>query len=123
MIATIYFFHHALFRPVLRMVCRLVLQLGMYYSILIYSYETFASVYSFRISELNSIRDDINSSSFGNSLFDNTLQSNKNAFSLQSLQNQTNSDVGRLTTELMTKNAQMVKLSSRIDETSRKVSY
>ncbi|XP_014099244.1 RING finger protein unkempt [Bactrocera oleae] len=76
---------------------------------------------SVRISELNSIRDDINSSSVGNMLFDNTMPTTKNAFSLQSLQNQNNSDVNRLSTELMTKNSQIVKLTNRIDETARKL--
>lgn len=76
----------------------------------------------YRISELNSIRDDINSSSVGNMLFDNTLTTTKNAFSLQSLQNQNTSDVNRLSNELMTKNSQIVKLTNRIDETARKVS-
>lgn len=56
-------------------------------------------------------------------LFDNTLPTTKNAFSLQSLQNQNNSDVNRLSTELMTKNSQILKLTNRIDETARKVKF
>lgn len=56
-------------------------------------------------------------------LFDNTMPTTKNAFSLQSLQNQNNSDVNRLSTELMTKNSQIVKLTNRIDETARKVIF
>lgn len=71
---------------------------------------------SVRISELNTIRDDINSSSVGNSLFENTLNTAKNAFSLQSLQSQNNSDLGRMTNELLTKNAQIQKLSGRLEE-------
>ncbi|XP_068153040.1 RING finger protein unkempt isoform X2 [Drosophila tropicalis] len=71
---------------------------------------------SVRISELNTIRDDINSSSVGNSLFENTLNTAKNAFSLQSLQSQNNSDLGRMTNELLTKNAQIQKLSGRFEE-------
>ncbi|KAL7731237.1 hypothetical protein ACLKA6_014424 [Drosophila palustris] len=71
---------------------------------------------SVRISELNTIRDDINSSSVGNSLFENTLNTAKNAFSLQSLQSQNNSDLGRMTNELLTKNAQIQKLSARLEE-------
>ncbi|XP_034487531.1 RING finger protein unkempt isoform X2 [Drosophila innubila] len=71
---------------------------------------------SVRISELNTIRDDINSSSVGNSLFENTLNTAKNAFSLQSLQSQNNSDLGRMTNELLTKNAQIQKLSVRLEE-------
>jgi len=65
---------------------------------------------------LNTIRDDINSSSVGNSLFENTLNTAKNAFSLQSLQSQNNSDLGRMTNELLTKNAQIQKLSVRLEE-------
>ncbi|XP_023171075.2 RING finger protein unkempt isoform X1 [Drosophila hydei] len=71
---------------------------------------------SVRISELNTIRDDINSSSVGNNLFENTLNTAKNAFSLQSLQSQNNTDLGRMTNELLTKNAQIQKLSGRLDE-------
>ncbi|XP_026850649.1 RING finger protein unkempt isoform X3 [Drosophila persimilis] len=68
---------------------------------------------SVRISELNTIRDDINSSSVGNSLFENTLNTAKNAFSLQSLQSQNNSSI---TNDLLTKNAQIHKLSNRYDD-------
>ncbi|XP_001358304.3 RING finger protein unkempt isoform X4 [Drosophila pseudoobscura] len=68
---------------------------------------------SVRISELNTIRDDINSSSVGNSLFENTLNTAKNAFSLQSLQSQNNSS---MTNDLLTKNAQIHKLSNRYDD-------
>lgn len=71
---------------------------------------------SVRISELNTIRDDINSSSVGNSLFENTLNTAKNAFSLQSLQSQNNSDLGRITSELLTKNAQIHKLNGRYED-------
>ncbi|XP_017874284.1 PREDICTED: RING finger protein unkempt isoform X2 [Drosophila arizonae] len=71
---------------------------------------------SVRISELNTIRDDINSSSVGNNLFENTLNTAKNAFSLQSLQSQNNTDLGRMTNELLTKNAQIQKLSGRLEE-------
>lgn len=71
---------------------------------------------SVRISELNALADDLNSSSAGNN-----LTSNKNAFSLQSLHTQNSSDVGRLTIELMTKNAQILKLSGRIEDITRKV--
>ncbi|XP_016975268.1 RING finger protein unkempt isoform X2 [Drosophila rhopaloa] len=71
---------------------------------------------SVRISELNTIRDDINSSSVGNSLFENTLNTAKNAFSLQSLQSQNNSDLGRITNELLTKNAQIHKLNGRYED-------
>lgn len=65
---------------------------------------------------MNTIRDDINSSSVGNSLFENTLNTAKNAFSLQSLQSQNNSDLLRMTNELLTKNAQIQKLSGRLEE-------
>ncbi|XP_022214080.1 RING finger protein unkempt isoform X4 [Drosophila obscura] len=68
---------------------------------------------SVRISELNTIRDDINSSSVGNSLFENTLNTAKNAFSLQSLQSQNNSG---FTNDLLTKTAQIHKLSNRYDD-------
>ncbi|XP_017143159.1 RING finger protein unkempt isoform X4 [Drosophila miranda] len=68
---------------------------------------------SVRISELNTIRDDINSSSVGNSLFENTLNTAKNAFSLQSLQSQNNSSI---TNDLLTKTAQIHKLSNRYDD-------
>ncbi|SPP80611.1 RING finger protein unkempt isoform X4 [Drosophila guanche] len=68
---------------------------------------------SVRISEMNTIRDDINSSSVGNSLFENTLNTAKNAFSLQSLQSQNNSSI---TNDLITKNAQIHKLSNRYDD-------
>ncbi|BFF92584.1 RING finger protein unkempt [Drosophila madeirensis] len=68
---------------------------------------------SVRISEMNTIRDDINSSSVGNSLFENTLNTAKNAFSLQSLQSQNNSSI---TNDLLTKNAQIHKLSNRYDD-------
>ncbi|XP_034114936.1 RING finger protein unkempt isoform X1 [Drosophila nasuta] len=71
---------------------------------------------SVRISELNTIRDDINSSSVGNSLFENTLNTAKNAFSLQSLQSQNNSDLGRMNNDLLTKTAQVQKLSARLEE-------
>lgn len=71
---------------------------------------------SVRISELNTIRDDINSSSVGNSLFENTLNTAKNAFSLQSLQSQNNSDLLRMSNELLTKNTQIQKLSGRLEE-------
>ncbi|XP_017845065.1 RING finger protein unkempt isoform X4 [Drosophila busckii] len=71
---------------------------------------------SVRISELNTIRDDINSSSLGNNLYENTLNTAKNAFSLQSLQSQNNSDLGRITNELHTKNAQLQKLSVRLED-------
>ncbi|KMZ05261.1 RING finger protein unkempt isoform X3 [Drosophila simulans] len=76
---------------------------------------------SVRISELNTIRDDINSSSVGNSLFENTLNTAKNAFSLQSLQSQNNSDLGRITNELLTKNAQIHKLNGRFEDMSCKL--
>ncbi|XP_017082722.1 RING finger protein unkempt isoform X2 [Drosophila eugracilis] len=71
---------------------------------------------SVRISELNTIRDDINSSSVGNSLFENTLNTAKNAFSLQSLQSQNNTDLGRITNELLTKNAQIHKMNIRYED-------
>ncbi|EDV95043.1 GH23839 [Drosophila grimshawi] len=58
---------------------------------------------SVRISELNTIRDDINSSSVGSNMFENTLNTAKNAFSLQSLQSQNNSDLSRMTNECTTK--------------------
>ncbi|XP_037950971.1 RING finger protein unkempt isoform X1 [Teleopsis dalmanni] len=74
-----------------------------------------------RISELSSIRDELTSSSVGNSLFENSLNATKNAFSLQSLQNQNNSDVGRFSAEIMSKNAQIIKLSNRIDDITRKI--
>ncbi|XP_002032311.2 RING finger protein unkempt isoform X1 [Drosophila sechellia] len=76
---------------------------------------------SVRISELNTIRDDINSSSVGNSLFENTINTAKNAFSLQSLQSQNNSDLGRITNELLTKNAQIHKLNGRFEDMSCKL--
>ncbi|EDV42515.2 uncharacterized protein Dana_GF18028 [Drosophila ananassae] len=76
---------------------------------------------SVRISELNTIRDDINSSSVGNSLFENTLNTAKNAFSLQSLQSQNNSDLGRITSELLTKNAQIHKLNGRYEDLACKL--
>ncbi|EDW68259.2 RING finger protein unkempt isoform X2 [Drosophila virilis] len=76
---------------------------------------------SVRISELNTIRDDINSSSVGNNLFENTLNTAKNAFSLQSLQSQNNTDLGRMTNELLTKNAQIQKLSVRLEELMCKI--
>ncbi|XP_020817342.1 RING finger protein unkempt isoform X2 [Drosophila serrata] len=76
---------------------------------------------SVRISELNTIRDDINSSSVGNSLFENTLNTAKNAFSLQSLQSQNNSDIGRITNELLTKNAQIHKLNGRYEDMACKL--
>jgi len=76
---------------------------------------------SVRISELNTIRDDINSSSVGNSLFENTLNTAKNAFSLQSLQSQNNSDLGRITNELLTKNAQIHKLNGRFEDMACKL--
>ncbi|XP_033163045.1 RING finger protein unkempt isoform X2 [Drosophila mauritiana] len=76
---------------------------------------------SVRISELNTIRDDINSSSVGNSLFENTLNTAKNAFSLQSLQSQNNTDLGRITNELLTKNAQIHKLNGRFEDMSCKL--
>ncbi|XP_039491966.1 RING finger protein unkempt isoform X1 [Drosophila santomea] len=76
---------------------------------------------SVRISELNTIRDDINSSSVGNSLFENTLNTGKNAFSLQSLQSQNNSDLGRITNELLTKNAQIHKLNGRYEDMACKL--
>ncbi|EDV54044.1 RING finger protein unkempt isoform X4 [Drosophila erecta] len=76
---------------------------------------------SVRISELNTIRDDINSSSVGNSLFENTLNTAKNAFSLQSLQSQNNSDLGRITNELLTKNAQIHKLNGRYEDMACKL--
>ncbi|XP_017003046.1 RING finger protein unkempt isoform X2 [Drosophila takahashii] len=76
---------------------------------------------SVRISELNTIRDDINSSSVGNSLFENTLNTAKNAFSLQSLQSQNNSDLGRITNELLTKNAQLHKLNGRYEDMACKL--
>ncbi|XP_016960839.1 RING finger protein unkempt isoform X2 [Drosophila biarmipes] len=76
---------------------------------------------SVRISELNTIRDDINSSSVGNSLFENTLNSGKNAFSLQSLQSQNHSDLSRITNELLTKNAQLHKLNGRYEDMACKL--
>ncbi|XP_017103480.2 RING finger protein unkempt isoform X1 [Drosophila bipectinata] len=76
---------------------------------------------SVRISELNTIRDDINSSSVGNSLFENTLNTAKNAFSLQSLQSQNNSDLGRITNEILTKNAQIHKLNGRYEDLACKL--
>ncbi|XP_043652828.1 RING finger protein unkempt isoform X1 [Drosophila teissieri] len=76
---------------------------------------------SVRISELNTIRDDINSSSVGNSLFENTINTAKNAFSLQSLQSQNNSDLGRITNELLTKNAQIHKLNGRYEDMACKL--
>ncbi|XP_016931574.3 RING finger protein unkempt isoform X2 [Drosophila suzukii] len=76
---------------------------------------------SVRISELNTIRDDINSSSVGNNLFENTLNSGKNAFSLQSLQSQNHSDLGRITNELLTKNAQIHKLNGRYEDMACKL--
>ncbi|XP_052839258.1 RING finger protein unkempt isoform X2 [Drosophila gunungcola] len=76
---------------------------------------------SVRISEMNTIRDDINSSSVGNSLFENTLNTAKNAFSLQSLQSQNNSDLGRITNELLTKNAQIHKLNGRYEDMACKL--
>ncbi|XP_030369893.1 RING finger protein unkempt isoform X1 [Scaptodrosophila lebanonensis] len=78
---------------------------------------------SVRISEMNTIRDDINSSSVGNNIFENNLNTAKNAYSLQSLQSQSNNDLGRLTNELLTKNAQIQKLSSRCDELVCKYKY
>ncbi|XP_017131531.1 RING finger protein unkempt isoform X2 [Drosophila elegans] len=76
---------------------------------------------SVRISEMNTIRDDINSSSVGNSLFENTLNTAKNAFSLQSLQSHNNSDLGRITNELLTKNAQIHKLTGRYEDMACKL--
>lgn len=59
--------------------------------------------------------DDLNSSSLGNS-----LTTNKNAFSLQSLHN--NGEVGRVTFELMAIKSQALKLSSRVEDLQHKVS-
>ncbi|XP_055848881.1 RING finger protein unkempt isoform X6 [Episyrphus balteatus] len=81
---------------------------------------------SVRITELNSIRDDLTSSSVGNSLFDNNLQNNKPAaYSLQSIQT-SNSDVVRLNNDLTNKTAQIIKLQTTLklemDECNRKLS-
>ncbi|XP_013106935.1 RING finger protein unkempt isoform X2 [Stomoxys calcitrans] len=72
---------------------------------------------SLRLSDLNAMPDDLNSGSLGNS-----LTTNKNAFSLQSLHTQNNGDVGRMTLELMTTKSQLLKLSTRLEEISRKLS-
>ncbi|XP_075167206.1 RING finger protein unk isoform X3 [Haematobia irritans] len=71
---------------------------------------------SLRLSELNAMPDDLNSGSLGNS-----LTTNKNAFSLQSLHTQNNGDVNRMTLELMTTKSQLIKLSSRMEDISRKL--
>uniref|UniRef100_A0A1I8MFX9 RING finger protein unkempt n=1 Tax=Musca domestica TaxID=7370 RepID=A0A1I8MFX9_MUSDO len=69
---------------------------------------------SLRLSELNTMPDDLNSSSLGNS-----LTTNKNAFSLQSLHN--NGEVGRVTFELMAIKSQALKLSSRVEDLQHKL--
>ncbi|XP_055903791.1 RING finger protein unkempt isoform X3 [Eupeodes corollae] len=81
---------------------------------------------SVRITELNSIRADLTSSSVGNSLFDNNLQNNKPAaYSLQSIQT-SNPDVVRLNNDLTNKTAQIIKLQTTLklemDECNRKLS-
>ncbi|XP_073817380.1 RING finger protein unk isoform X3 [Musca autumnalis] len=70
---------------------------------------------SLRLSELNAMPDDLNSGSLGNS-----LTTNKNAFSLQSLHTQNNGEVGRMTLELMTTKNQVMKLSNRVEDLQRK---
>ncbi|XP_065372509.1 RING finger protein unkempt isoform X2 [Calliphora vicina] len=70
---------------------------------------------SVRLSELNNLTDDLNSGSVGNS-----LTTNKNAFSLQSLHTQNNGDVNRMTLELMTTKAQLLKLSRSMEDITRK---
>ncbi|XP_019891561.2 RING finger protein unkempt isoform X4 [Musca domestica] len=71
---------------------------------------------SLRLSELNTMPDDLNSSSLGNS-----LTTNKNAFSLQSLHN--NGEVGRVTFELMAIKSQALKLSSRVEDLQHKENF
>ncbi|XP_061387674.1 RING finger protein unkempt [Musca vetustissima] len=71
---------------------------------------------SFRLSELSTMPDDLNSGSLGNS-----LTTNKNAFSLQSLPTQNNGDVGRMTLELMATKTQALKLSNRVEELQHKL--
>ncbi|XP_073817381.1 RING finger protein unk isoform X4 [Musca autumnalis] len=71
---------------------------------------------SLRLSELNAMPDDLNSGSLGNS-----LTTNKNAFSLQSLHTQNNGEVGRMTLELMTTKNQVMKLSNRVEDLQRKL--
>ena len=51
----------------------------------------------------------------------NSLTTNKNAFSLQSLHTQNNGDVNRMTLELMATKNQLVKLTGRLEEITRKV--
>ncbi|XP_023292213.2 RING finger protein unkempt [Lucilia cuprina] len=70
---------------------------------------------SVRLSELNNLTDDLNSGSVGNS-----LTTNKNAFSLQSLHTQNNGDVSRMTMEMMTIKAQLLKLTRSMEDITRK---
>lgn len=58
----------------------------------------------------------MNSGSVGNS-----LSTNKNAFSLQSLHTQNNGDVNRMTLELMTTKAQLVKMTRSVEDINKKV--
>ncbi|KAM7360032.1 RING finger protein unk isoform 2-T2 [Cochliomyia hominivorax] len=70
---------------------------------------------SVRLSEFNNLTDDLNSGSVGNS-----LTTNKNAFSLQSLHTQNNGDVNRMTLELMATKAQLLKLTRSMEDITRK---
>lgn len=73
------------------------------------------------------MRDELNSNSVGNSLFDNSLQSNKQAFSISSCVNSNISEIGRLREELANKNAQIMQVTKawkmEVDECNRKVSW
>lgn len=75
--------------------------------------------------ELNSMRDDLANNSVGSSLFENSLQSNKQAFSIP-LANSNHNEVTRLREELASKNNLIVQATKawkiELDECNRKVS-
>lgn len=80
-----------------------------------------------RLNDFNPLPDELNVNSVGGggplAVGNNLMANNKNAFSLQSLHTpQNNNDLNRLTIELMNRNAQILKLSARVDDLTRKVS-
>ncbi|CAD7091414.1 unnamed protein product [Hermetia illucens] len=79
---------------------------------------------SLRMPELNSMRDDLANNSVGSSLFENSLQSNKQAFSIP-LANSNHNEVTRLREELASKNNLIVQATKawkiELDECNRKL--
>lgn len=80
-----------------------------------------------RLNDFNPLADELNVNSVGGggslAVGNSLMANNKNAFSLQSLHTpqNNNNDLNRLTIELMNRNAQILKLSARIDDLGRKV--